>query len=189
MQSSLEKLSLLKLTIQSNIALLTIDVPENKVNWLPEHFFSELNIVLDSIKTQSLKGVIITSAKKQHFIQGFDLDSFQDKMISELTQYSAFAQQVFNKLAELDIPTVSAINGHCFGVGLELALSYATGTFRDFTFCERNTAFSLMYRFTSGDSVIAFRKKNKAYGGITTWSDRSNCSSPSVTGIITAMVG
>ncbi len=127
MQSQLEKLSLLKLEIQSNIALLTIDVSENKVNWLPEHFFSELNIALDSIKSWSLKGLIITSTKKQHFIQGFDLDSFQNKTISELKQYSAFAQQVFNKLAELDIPTVSAINGHCFGVGLELALLCVSG--------------------------------------------------------------
>ncbi|MDG6881236.1 Fatty acid oxidation complex subunit alpha [Phocoenobacter uteri] len=124
MQSQLKNLSLLKLEMQpSNIALLSIDVPDNAVNWLPEHFFRELNDVLEYLKTDLPSGLVITSAKKQCFIQGFDLDCFQNKTADELKQYSAFAQQVLTSLANLTIPTLSAINGNCFGVGLEIALA------------------------------------------------------------------
>ncbi len=129
----LKKLSLLTLELnKSKIALLTIDVPDNKVNWLPEYFFQELNEALDILSSQFIKGLIITSAKKEYFIQGFDLNNLQHKTIHELKQYSAFAQSVFNKLADLNCIKLAAINGYCFGVGLELALAC------DYRFCSEN---------------------------------------------------
>ena len=60
-----------------------------------------------SRRTASLRGVIVTSAKKSIFIAGADLQTLlRQAQTGEMRAFIAEGQQVFNRLAALKIPTV-----------------------------------------------------------------------------------
>ena len=57
---------------------------------------------------QSLKGVIVTSAKKSIFIAGADLQTLlRQAQTGELRAFIAEGQRVFNRFAALQVPTVA----------------------------------------------------------------------------------
>ncbi|MRF92813.1 enoyl-CoA hydratase-related protein, partial [Klebsiella quasipneumoniae] len=80
---------------------------------------SEALTVLEN--TSDLKGVILRS-EKPAFIVGADITEFLslfDAPVEELTQWLHFANHIFNRLEDLPVPTVSAINGYALGGGCE----------------------------------------------------------------------
>src|SRR5205807_9541785 len=85
----------------------------------------DLSEHLDAIeKDSSIKGVIVTSAKKSIFIAGADLKTLlKQAQTGELRTFIAEGQKVFNRLAALDVPIVAAIHGACAGGGYEFALA------------------------------------------------------------------
>ena len=103
-----------------NIGLLTID--SAPVNALSSKILDELNQAFDQIPNEDVVGVVITGAGKA-FIAGADVTEMQDMDKAEAKKFSEKGQTVFNKLADLSVPTVAAVNGFCLGGGLELALA------------------------------------------------------------------
>lgn len=97
---------------------------EKALNSLSLTLLNELNDVLDIIKNDSkVRSVVITGKGEKAFCAGADIN--QLKMLDQETGYS-FAkagQDVFNKLENLEKPVIAAINGYCFGGGLELAMA------------------------------------------------------------------
>ena len=88
--------------------------------------FGELNDHLDYIENnqKTIRGVIFKSAKPSIFIAGADLKSFADDPTPERISYLIkLGQDTFNRIEDLGIPTVAAINGACLGGGYELALA------------------------------------------------------------------
>ncbi len=108
-----------------HICVLTFDRPESGANIFDAPTLSDLSKHVDVIeKDQSLRGLIITSAKKSIFIAGADLQTLLRQAESgELGAFIANGQQVFNRIAALKIPTVAAINGACAGGGYEVTLA------------------------------------------------------------------
>ena len=108
-----------------NIAVLTIDLPEEKVNTLQAALIPELQTFIDQVKqNQQLKGLILVSGKPDNFIVGADIRMIEQCQSSEQAQaLSSAGQTVFNHLAALTIPVVAVIQGECLGGGLELALA------------------------------------------------------------------
>src|SRR4029077_7976392 len=92
----------------------------------------ELNEHLDFVENDaSLRGLIITSAKTSIFIAGADLKTLlQQAQTGGLREFITEGQRIFNRLAELEIPTVAAIHGACAGGGYEvtLACDYRVGS-------------------------------------------------------------
>src|SRR6202011_5968776 len=86
---------------------------------------SELNERLDFVEgDRSLRGLIITSAKKSIFIAGADLKTLLHQAeTGQLRDFIAEGQRVFNRLAGLKIPTCAAIHGACAGGGYEITLA------------------------------------------------------------------
>ena len=71
-----------------------------------------------------MRGVIFKSAKPSIFIAGADLKSFADDPTPERISYLIkLGQDTFNRIEDLGITTVAAINGACLGGGYELALA------------------------------------------------------------------
>ena len=107
------------------ICLLTFDRPESGANIFDPPTMRNLSEHLDAIeKDASIKGVIVTSAKKSIFIAGADLKTLLKKaQTGELRAFIAEGQKVFNRLAALDVPTVAAIHGACAGGGYEITLA------------------------------------------------------------------
>lgn len=113
------------LKIQNNIATLEIDCKNEKVNILSLQVLNELDEKLNEIiQNKSIKLLLIQSGKKNTFIAGADIKEIQAfKDEEEVLGLLEKGHSIFNKLENLNIPSVVYINGACMGGGLELALA------------------------------------------------------------------
>src|SRR5205823_11090675 len=107
------------------VCLLTFDRPESGTNIFDAATMSELSEHVDAIEhDNSMRGLIITSAKRSIFIAGADLKTLlKQAQTGELRDFIAKGQRVFNRIAGLKIPTVAAIHGACAGGGYEITLA------------------------------------------------------------------
>jgi 3-hydroxyacyl-CoA dehydrogenase/enoyl-CoA hydratase/3-hydroxybutyryl-CoA epimerase len=108
------------------VITITFDQENSVANVFNENMFAELNEHLDYIENNQdvLRGVIFKSAKPSIFIAGADLKSFADDPTPERISYLIkLGQDTFNRIEDLCIPSVAAINGACLGGGYELALA------------------------------------------------------------------
>src|SRR2546428_2860810 len=107
------------------VCLLTFDRPDSGANIFDAATMAELSEHVDAIeRDQTLRGLIITSAKKSIFIAGADLKTLlKQAQTGELRDFIAEGQSVFNRIAALKIPSVAAIHGACAGGGYEITLA------------------------------------------------------------------
>jgi 3-hydroxyacyl-CoA dehydrogenase/enoyl-CoA hydratase/3-hydroxybutyryl-CoA epimerase len=112
-------------TSHDHICVLTFDRPESGANIFDAATLDELNEHLEFVEHQgSLRGLIIASAKKSIFIAGADLKTLLRQARSgEMRAFIAKGQEVFDRLANLKIPTIAAIHGASAGGGYEVALA------------------------------------------------------------------
>ena len=114
-----------KMTIENGIARLTFDLENEKINKLSFEVLEQLSQILDDIKSNnSVKILVINSAKKNIFIAGADIkeiEAFQTE--NEVYEALLRGHAVLDKIENLGIPTISYIHGACMGGGLELALA------------------------------------------------------------------
>jgi len=116
----------------SNIAWLTFDYPEEKVNKFSQFVLRELSTVLDEVQANSnIQCLVIQSAKKGIYIAGADvkeiLGYFEDTSDAEVEplvrKMVKGGVDTFNKLENLHCPSIAVIHGACMGGGLEMALA------------------------------------------------------------------
>ena len=106
------------------IVVLSLDRQGAPVNALSQDVLIELSDLIERIAIDPPKGVVIRSAKPAGFIAGADLKEFQEfDRKGVVNDAIRRGQAVFQKLAELPCPTVSAIHGHCMGGGTEISLA------------------------------------------------------------------
>jgi 3-hydroxyacyl-CoA dehydrogenase/enoyl-CoA hydratase/3-hydroxybutyryl-CoA epimerase len=112
-------------TGDDHICVLTFDRPNSGANIFDAATLDELNEHLDAVeKDASLRGLIMASAKKSIFVAGADLKTLlQAAKTDEMREFIEPGQQVFNRLANLKIPTIAAIHGASAGGGYEVALA------------------------------------------------------------------
>ena len=108
-----------------HICLLTFDRPKSGANIFDAAALNELDKHLDFVESDtSLRGLIITSAKKSIFIAGADLKTLlKQAQTNEMRAFIAEGQRIFNRIAALEIPIVAAIHGACAGGGFEITLA------------------------------------------------------------------
>jgi len=112
-------------TGDDHICVLTFDRPDSGANIFDAATLDELSEHLDAVeKDASLRGLIIASAKKSIFVAGADLKTLLEAAkTGEMRGFIERGQQVFNRLADLKIPTVADIHGASAGGGYEVALA------------------------------------------------------------------
>jgi 3-hydroxyacyl-CoA dehydrogenase/enoyl-CoA hydratase/3-hydroxybutyryl-CoA epimerase len=110
---------------KDGIAILTFDLPGEKINKLTTTVMSELDHVLDELAVKrDIKAMILRSGKEGSFIVGADIAEIRG--ITDASIGEALArrgQAILNKLEALPFPTIAAIHGPCMGGGMELALA------------------------------------------------------------------
>lgn len=113
--------------LDNGVAVVTLDLPDSKVNLLGSQMMNELNAVIDQVAANSaVRGLVITSAKADNFVAGADINeiqSIQTQAPIEAYKASQMGKSVFQKIAELKIPVVAAIHGTCLGGGTELSVA------------------------------------------------------------------
>ena len=104
------------------VAILTFNRPHvhNALN--TETINAALTAIEDLQREKESKVVIITGAGRA-FIAGADISEMQHKSQAQARLYSELGQRLMQTIAALDKPVIAAINGHCFGGGMEVALA------------------------------------------------------------------
>ncbi|WP_254911148.1 fatty acid oxidation complex subunit alpha FadJ [Pseudoalteromonas sp. A601] len=116
--------SVFSLEIEDGLAVVTIDVPGEKMNTLRDTFADDLKALLDNAKQQAVQGMVFISGKSDNFIAGADvkmLDNVEKR--EDALAISELCHRAFFDMKKLPFPTVSAIHGAALGGGLEFALA------------------------------------------------------------------
>ncbi|MCL9777036.1 fatty acid oxidation complex subunit alpha FadB [Vibrio methylphosphonaticus] len=125
--------------VRNGIAELCFSA-SNSVNKLDLATLESLDKALDSVaQWDGLKGLILTTDKNA-FIVGADITEFLGlfaKPKAELTEWLQFANNIFNKLEDLPVPTLAALKGHALGGGCECVLA------ADFRIGDKTTSIGL----------------------------------------------
>jgi len=106
------------------LALLTFDLPGEKVNKFSTEVIAELGDLLVRLAREArIRGLLVCSGKPDVFIAGADVREFTRVKPEDARTAVERVQALFEQLANLPYPTVAAIDGACLGGGTELALA------------------------------------------------------------------
>lgn len=72
---------------------------------------------------QAIRCVILTGAGEKSFLSGSDISELSKRTTLTVIESSLKRQALLNRIDELPIPSIAAINGYAFGVGCEIALA------------------------------------------------------------------
>lgn len=108
-----------------SVAVITMDQPEN-LNALSEETVRELLVkFLEAESDPSIQTIFITGSGKA-FVAGADIKFFvrniKSGKINDIGAFTAFGQDVFNRIDQSKKKVVAVVNGMALGGGVELAL-------------------------------------------------------------------
>ncbi|MGM0481125.1 MAG: fatty acid oxidation complex subunit alpha FadJ [Pseudomonadota bacterium] len=109
----------------NGVAVISIDVPGESMNTLKDSFSEEVGRLLNQLESNSaVKGVVFISGKPGSFIAGADINMINDcENAADAESLARKGQAMFDRIEQLEVPVVAAINGACLGGGLELAMA------------------------------------------------------------------
>lgn len=110
-------------TDQDQVRTITINRPD-KLNALNRETISELQQALNEADSdKSIRVIIITGAGEKAFVAGADIKEFADFDVEEGKALSRDGHhKLFDRVENMNKPTIAAINGFALGGGLELAM-------------------------------------------------------------------
>lgn len=115
-----DALTLLELSQEKGILVLRLNNPPD--NYLPSRFFMELYACRERMLSNEVDAVVFTG-KARTFSKGADIREIQRSPGNVNLDSVLYANEMFSFIQDLKKPVIAAINGTCFGGGLELALS------------------------------------------------------------------
>ncbi|HBQ95673.1 MAG: enoyl-CoA hydratase/isomerase family protein [Firmicutes bacterium] len=108
--------------VEDGVGLLEINRPPANAHNL--EVLQELDHAIMAIRfDESVKVVIFTSALPKFFSAGFDITVLRDASPEYVGLSSQFSKEVMMKIQSTRKIFIAAINGHCMGGGLELAMA------------------------------------------------------------------
>ncbi|MEK6207904.1 MAG: enoyl-CoA hydratase/isomerase family protein [Chloroflexota bacterium] len=110
-----------RLEKQDSIGHVVLDRPP--ANSYDKAFMEELDAaVLEAGRDDAVKAILVRSANEKFFSAGADVSVFAKSGLDEQTAFVARANEAMGKFESTPKVVVAAINGHCLGGGLEMAL-------------------------------------------------------------------
>lgn len=111
--------------IENSIVKVTFNIKESGANVIGSLMMGEFPKAVDAIEAcKEKKGVIFTS-DKDHFIFGADITEFLANFqlpAEEVSKWISQMTSTLNRVEDLDVPTVTCINGYALGGGFEVCL-------------------------------------------------------------------
>lgn len=156
-------MSLMTLTTQGSVAVITLTDGENRQN--PQFAKQLKHILAEVVANDDHKALVITSSDEKSWSLGIDTDWLMPAMkankADEIRGFMYDMDDIFKTLLLFPMPVIAAINGHAFGNGAILACAC------DFRFMRSDRGFfcfpevDLSIPFLPG--MIAFVKKALPY--------------------------
>ncbi len=112
---------LLDVTRDGAVCVLTLR-REEKLNALSTELERELGDALTREEVRT-SGCVVFTGSGRAFSAGADVDELGGRSVEDVFAYYHETGDVYERVAALTQPTVSAIAGYCLGAGLELALA------------------------------------------------------------------
>lgn len=112
--------------IQDGVAVIRLDQPGKPVNVISRELMDEMAGVIGRLEAREggLRAAVIVSAKPGVWIAGADIEEFtRIETAEDGEQISRAGHELLNRLENLPIPVVAAIDGAALGGGLEVALA------------------------------------------------------------------
>lgn len=110
------------LSRQGHVAVLTLDNPP--LNIITAEMRPHIVAAIDEVgQDDGVRCMVVTGAGERSFCAGADLGEEADLTPQTVRQFIADDCQIFDGLESLRVPVIAAVNGHCMGGGLELAMS------------------------------------------------------------------
>ena len=123
-----------RLEKQDSIGHIVLDRPP--ANSYDKTFMEELEAAIDeAARDDAVKAILLRSASEKFFSAGADVSVFARSGLDEQNAFVVCANEAMAKFESTPKVVVAAINGHCLGGGLEMALCCdfriaAEGTYR-----------------------------------------------------------
>jgi enoyl-CoA hydratase/carnithine racemase len=110
-----------RLEKQDSIGHIVLDRPP--ANSYDKTFMEELDAAIEEAgRDDAVKAVLLRSASEKFFSAGADVSVFAKSGLDEQNAFVVCANEAMGKLESTPKVVVAAINGHCLGGGLEMAL-------------------------------------------------------------------
>jgi enoyl-CoA hydratase len=114
---------LVRAETRDGVRTLTVDRPE-KMNALTAAVLEALDERIREAEADgALRCLIVTGAGEKAFIAGADIGELVKLTPLDGREHARHGQAVVERIANLPIPSIAAINGYAYGGGLELALA------------------------------------------------------------------
>jgi enoyl-CoA hydratase/carnithine racemase len=101
------------------LGVLTVDNPP--LNLMSAEVIAAFEDTVNAAESAPIRALLI-HAEGRHFMAGADVRVFHQRTAAQGRALFSRALPVFNRLEELPMPTVVAVQGMCLAAGLELAL-------------------------------------------------------------------
>src|SRR5947199_4055912 len=110
-----------RLEKQDSIGHIVLDRPP--ANSYDKTFMEELESAIDeAARDDAVKAILLRSAGEKFFSAGADVSVFARSGLDEANAFAVCANEAIGKFERSPKVVVAAINGHCLGGGLEMAL-------------------------------------------------------------------
>src|SRR5881392_3421073 len=110
-----------RLEKQDSIGHIVLDRPP--ANSYDKTFMEELEAAIDeAARDDAVKAIVLRSANEKFFSAGADVSVFAKSGLDEQNAFVVCANEAMGKFESTAKVVVAAINGHCLGGGLEMAL-------------------------------------------------------------------
>ena len=105
------------------VLTLTLDTPESTVNIFTRPTAHQVCEIMAAIDLAHTRAIVFRTAKRNSFINGVGLLlAHAARSEADVVEASAAARAAYRAVRESKVPTVSAIEGSCWGCGVEFVL-------------------------------------------------------------------
>ncbi len=118
----MSKYESLLITKEDRVAILTLNRPE-QLNTVGPAVWAELEKAADELEAMDDLGAVIINGAGKHFTAGIDLNTLEDFNSTFVMKNIAWAQSVYSRWEKFPLPVIAAVQGVCYGSGVELILA------------------------------------------------------------------